>query len=188
MGITHTKVSAIADDSAASARGEVLPSDWNADHTITPPLTLTAGTVTADTPVIDATQTWNAAGVTFTGWKRRTIHRMRMISTEAMTNPRRGEMTMKAAISLSFVVCRAWMPACAMTAPERPPIRVWLVLEGMRLRVKDVDFARREIVVREGKGNKDRVTMLPATLVEPLRARVKLRQHQHVIDLGFCRT
>jgi len=62
------------------------------------------------------------------------------------------------------------------------------VLEGMRLRVKDVDFARREIVVREGKGNKDRVTMLPATLVEPLRARVKLRQHQHVIDLGFCRT
>ena len=62
------------------------------------------------------------------------------------------------------------------------------VLEGMRLRVKDVDFARREIVVREGKGNKDRVTMLPATLVEPLRARVKLRQHQHEIDLGVCRT
>jgi hypothetical protein len=31
----------------------------------------------------------------------------------------------------------------------------------MRLRVKDVDFARREILVREGKGFKDRVTMLP---------------------------
>jgi integron integrase len=58
------------------------------------------------------------------------------------------------------------------------------VLEGMRLRVKDVDFARREIVVREGKGNKDRVTMLPASLVEPLRARVKLRQHQHELDLA----
>lgn len=58
------------------------------------------------------------------------------------------------------------------------------VLQGMRVRVKDVDFARREIVVREGKGNKDRVTMLPATLVEPLRARVKLRPHQHEIELG----
>ncbi|HSD38848.1 MAG TPA: integron integrase [Rhodocyclaceae bacterium] len=58
------------------------------------------------------------------------------------------------------------------------------VLEGLRLRVKDVDFTRREILVREGKGNKDRVTMLPASLVEPLRARVKLRQHQHGIDLA----
>lgn len=35
------------------------------------------------------------------------------------------------------------------------------LLECLRLRVKDVDFSRREIVVREGKGNKDRVTMLP---------------------------
>jgi len=43
------------------------------------------------------------------------------------------------------------------------------LLEGVRLRVKDVDFARREIVVREGKGFKDRVTMLPAVLVAPLK-------------------
>lgn len=59
-----------------------------------------------------------------------------------------------------------------------------LVLEGMRLRVKDVDFARREIVVREGKGNKDRVTMLPMSLVEPLRAKVKLRLTQHQEDVA----
>ncbi|HEX5126526.1 MAG TPA: integron integrase [Rhodocyclaceae bacterium] len=58
------------------------------------------------------------------------------------------------------------------------------VLEGLRLRVKDVDFTRREIVVREGKGNKDRVTMLPASLVELLRAKVKMRQHQHETDLA----
>ena len=38
------------------------------------------------------------------------------------------------------------------------------LLEALRLRVKDVDFARHEIVVREGKGIKDRVTMLPETL------------------------
>jgi len=35
------------------------------------------------------------------------------------------------------------------------------LLEALRLRVKDVEFARREIVIREGKGNKDRVTVLP---------------------------
>ncbi len=59
------------------------------------------------------------------------------------------------------------------------------VLEALRLRVKDVDFGRREIVVREGKGNKDRVTMLPTSLLEPLRAKVKLRQQQHQADLAL---
>jgi integron integrase len=43
------------------------------------------------------------------------------------------------------------------------------IMEGVRLRVKDVDFARRAIVVREGKGSKDRVVMLPASLIEALR-------------------
>lgn len=43
-------------------------------------------------------------------------------------------------------------------------------MEVARLRVKDVDFERREIPVREGKGDKDRVTMLPASLVESLAA------------------
>ncbi len=43
------------------------------------------------------------------------------------------------------------------------------LLEGLRLRVKDVDFDRRAVVVREGKGWKDRVVMLPATLEAPLR-------------------
>jgi integron integrase len=43
------------------------------------------------------------------------------------------------------------------------------VMECLRLRVKDVDLDRREIVVRQGKGARDRVTMLPASLIEPLR-------------------
>lgn len=46
------------------------------------------------------------------------------------------------------------------------------LLEGLRLRVKDVDFCRREILVREGKGAKDRITMLPESLMQPLRAQV----------------
>lgn len=43
------------------------------------------------------------------------------------------------------------------------------LMECLRLRVKDVDFDRRIVVVREGKGAKDRVVMLPDALVEPLR-------------------
>jgi hypothetical protein len=46
------------------------------------------------------------------------------------------------------------------------------LLEGLRLRVKDIDFARRAIVVREGKGGKDRVVMLPASLEQALRAQL----------------
>ena len=43
------------------------------------------------------------------------------------------------------------------------------LMEGLRLRVKDIDFDRRAIVVREGKGGKDRIVMLPASLEAPLR-------------------
>ena len=43
------------------------------------------------------------------------------------------------------------------------------LLEGLRLRVKDLDFEHRAIIVREGKGAKDRVVMLPASLDGPLR-------------------
>ena len=46
------------------------------------------------------------------------------------------------------------------------------LLEGLRLRVKDIDFERRALVVREGKGAKDRVVMLPASLEAPLRAQL----------------
>jgi integron integrase len=47
------------------------------------------------------------------------------------------------------------------------------LLEGVRLRVKDVEFARGVIIVRDGKGGKDRVVMLPRSLVEPLRAQLR---------------
>ena len=46
------------------------------------------------------------------------------------------------------------------------------IMEAARLRVKDVDFERRALVVREGKGAKDRVVMLPASLVQALRAQL----------------
>jgi integron integrase len=43
------------------------------------------------------------------------------------------------------------------------------LLEALRLRTKDLEFDRRAIIVREGKGGKDRVVMLPASLEQPLR-------------------
>ena len=43
------------------------------------------------------------------------------------------------------------------------------LMEGVRLRVKDLDLERREVIVRQGKGGRDRVTMLPESLVTPLR-------------------
>jgi len=46
------------------------------------------------------------------------------------------------------------------------------LMEGLRLRVKDIEFERRAIIVRHGKGGKDRVVMLPATLEVPLRAQL----------------
>jgi integron integrase len=61
--------------------------------------------------------------------------------------------------------------------------------ECLRLRVKDIDFSRSEIVAREGKGNKDRVTMLPASLQEPLAAHLERVRRLHERDLaaGFGR-
>jgi len=61
------------------------------------------------------------------------------------------------------------------------------LLEGLRLRVKDVEFSRREIIVREGKGNKDRVTVLPENLILPLKAHLeKVRAlHERDLEAGF---
>ena len=49
------------------------------------------------------------------------------------------------------------------------------LMECVRLRVKDIEFSRCEILVREGKGNKDRVTILPTSLVEPLKQPPRVR-------------
>lgn len=57
--------------------------------------------------------------------------------------------------------------------------------ECLTLRVKDVDFGYRQITVRDGKGGKDRVTMLPAGIIEPLRShlhRVKALHEHDVAD------
>ena len=64
------------------------------------------------------------------------------------------------------------------------------LLECCHLRVKDIDFGRNQIVVRAGKGNKDRYTILPAAVVEPLRRHLQVVKQQHEEDLrrGLGRT
>ncbi len=60
------------------------------------------------------------------------------------------------------------------------------LMEGVRLRVKDVDFSRNEIIIRDGKGQKDRVTVMPARLVLPLKQHIALVRaiHQSEVAAG----
>jgi len=58
------------------------------------------------------------------------------------------------------------------------------ITEGLRLRVKDIDFERGLITVRAGKGDKDRVTMLPSSLAPELRAHLDVRLGWHKMDLA----
>ena len=58
------------------------------------------------------------------------------------------------------------------------------LMDCLRLRVKDLDFGYRQIVVRDGKGNKDRVTVLPVSAIEPLRVHLQTVRAIHRQDLA----
>ena len=57
------------------------------------------------------------------------------------------------------------------------------LLEALQLRIKDVDLAGQQLIVRDGKGRKDRVTLLPAILQPELRAHIDHVRGQHSSDL-----
>ncbi len=57
------------------------------------------------------------------------------------------------------------------------------LMECVRLRVKDVDFSQKHIAVRSGKGNKDRVTLLPTPLAPKLRAQFDRVRERHAMDI-----
>ena len=58
------------------------------------------------------------------------------------------------------------------------------IMECLRLRVKDIEFSRKEILIRDGKGFKDRVTMLPLALVNPLREHLENVKILHDQDMS----
>ena len=58
------------------------------------------------------------------------------------------------------------------------------LLEGLRLRVKDIAVEQRELIVRDGKGSRDRITVLPENLVLPLQAQMATAKALHIADLA----
>jgi integron integrase len=58
------------------------------------------------------------------------------------------------------------------------------VMECLRLRIKDIDFHSKQIVVRDGKGARDRVTLLPESLIAPLKKHLQRVKSLHDIDLN----
>ncbi|EGQ62884.1 integron integrase, partial [Acidithiobacillus sp. GGI-221] len=56
------------------------------------------------------------------------------------------------------------------------------LLEDLRLRIKDVEFERREIIIRDGKGAKDRVTVLPENILLPLKKQMEKAKLLHDTD------
>lgn len=58
------------------------------------------------------------------------------------------------------------------------------LMECMRLRVKDIDFEQSQIIIREGKGEKDRATMLPSSLVQPLKNQIDFVRNIHERDVA----
>lgn len=71
-----------------------------------------------------------------------------------------------------------WLPACLMYGSG---LRL---MEAIRLRVKDLDFDYRAILVRDGKGHKDRVVTLPDELIVPLKRQLQTVRLVHAKDLG----
>jgi integron integrase len=57
------------------------------------------------------------------------------------------------------------------------------LMEGVRLRIKDIDFVRHEIMIRDGKGGKDRVTLLPESIANRLRLHLNWVKATHLEDL-----
>jgi integron integrase len=58
------------------------------------------------------------------------------------------------------------------------------LMECVRLRLKDVDFGNRQIIVRDGKGEDDRSTVLPASLIPAIQRQIQTVQRIHQTDLG----
>ena len=61
------------------------------------------------------------------------------------------------------------------------------LMECLRLRVKDIDFGQQIVIVRQGKGDKDRITMLPGIAVEALKTQLSWAQkvHEHDLSTGY---
>ena len=97
----------------------------------------------------------------------------------------------EAPLRLPLVLTRAEVQALLAQVAGVPWIMASLLygselrlMECARSRVKDVDLARAEIIVRDGKGRKDRVTMIPERVCEPLATHLARVRRLHQADLA----
>ena len=97
----------------------------------------------------------------------------------------------KRPIRVPQVLAREWV-AVVFSAMRGVPHLVAMLLygtgmrlnEGLSVRIKDIDFKRGEVIVRDGKGAKDRVTMLPKQLHQPLERQLLIVRRLRVEDLA----
>ena len=106
-----------------------------------------------------------------------------------LDNFERSKKPRRLPVVLTITEVQALLQATS-TAPEPIGLVIKLLygtgmrlMEAVRLRVKDVELERREIIVRDGKGGKDRVTMLPESLAEAMRLHLALRRNWHEQDI-----
>jgi integrase len=97
----------------------------------------------------------------------------------------------KGPVRLPVILSRSEVRAVLARLTGRPRLIASLMygaglrlLECLSLRVKDVDLGRRVLVVRDGKGRKDRETVLPGKLSEPLRQHIERLRQRHQRDLA----
>jgi len=97
----------------------------------------------------------------------------------------------KRPVRVPLILARSEVEAVLASARGMPGLMCALMygsglrlLECCRLRIKDVDFVRGELVVHDGKGRKDRTTVLPARLVAPLAKHIERVRMRHTADLA----
>jgi len=95
--------------------------------------------------------------------------------------PKRLPVVLSTAEVKKLLICMEGMPGLVANLLYGTGMRL---MEGLTLRVKDVDFDRREILIRDGKGAKDRVTMLPESLIAALREHLNRRRVIFDADLA----
>jgi integron integrase len=78
---------------------------------------------------------------------------------------------------MSHLSCEKWLMASLMYGAG---LRL---MECLRLRIQDIDFSRNELTVRDGKGAKDRITMLPESVKQPLRSHLVEVKALHENDI-----
>lgn len=95
--------------------------------------------------------------------------------------PQRLPVVLSRAETMKLLTCMEGMPGLVAKLLYGTGMRL---MEGLSLRVRDVDFERKEILIRDGKGVKDRVTMLPVSLIPLLSAHFNRRRVVFEADLA----